>query len=288
MARLFRPAPPKEGSLYLGSLESEKVGLLSEHDSDIGDDWTESSPVYRVARGRQDRRRNHPLWNLLKSGLTVGWVGLLTYGLIRFFASTSPIYLDFHRASSLIDFSADRQEETPTPHTQAPPAVCQTPECIHAASEILYNLDSNYANIDPCTNFDQYVCGGWRDRNDMRSDQGSIFAGTLMEEHSETQLRHILERPDPPQADDTNNFKKLKAAYNACLDEPTLRGRGIKPLDELLAGLKKVYPVTNGLVSGSQDHLTSAILFLLKSGAEALVSPGVSVRFTSPATFGIS
>lgn len=242
--------------MYIGSLESEKVGLLSEHDSDAGEDWMEKSPVSRGLRARQNHRRSHSLWNLLKSGLTVGWVGLLTYGLIRFFTN--------------------KYEELPTPHPQAPPPVCQTPECIHAASEILYNLDPNHASIDPCTNFDQYVCGGWRDRHDMRSDQGSIFAGTLMEEHSETQLRHILERPDPPQADDANNFKKLKAAYNACLDESTLRERGTKPLDGLLARLKKVYPVTNGLVSGSQDHLTNAILFLLKSGVEALVSPGVS------------
>lgn len=111
----------------------------------------------------------------------------------------------------------------------------------------------------------------------MRSDQGSIFAGTLMEEHSETRLRHILERDSPPQEDDANNFKKLKAAYNACLDESTLRARGSKPLDELLAALQKVYPVTNELVSSTQNHLTSAILFLLKSGIEALVSPNVSV-----------
>lgn len=99
-----------------------------------------------------------------------------------------------------------------------------------------------------------------------------------MEEHSETQLRHILERSDPPQANDANNFKKLKAAYNACLDESTLRGRGTKPLDELVAGLKKVYPVANGLISEPHDHLTSAIFFLLKSGVDALVSLGVSVR----------
>lgn len=167
----------------------------------------------------------------------------------------------------------------PRPHTQSPPPVCQSPQCIHAASEILYNLDSNYTNIDPCSDFDQYVCGGWRERHDMRSDQGSIFAGTIMAENAQTRLRHILERSEAPNSADTDNFAKLKAAYTACLDESIIRKRGSEPLEEVLTELSKVYPVKSGLVSGTQDHLTNAILFLMKSGVEALVSQSISVSY---------
>lgn len=140
-------------------------------------------------------------------------------------------------------------------------------------------MDSNYTNIDPCSNFDQYVCGGWRERHDMRSDQGSIFAGTLMAENAQTRLRHILERSEAPDSADADNFAKLKAAYAACLDESTIRKRGSEPLEEVLTELTKVYPVKSGLVSGTQDHLTNAILFLMKSGVEALVSQDISVSY---------
>lgn len=111
----------------------------------------------------------------------------------------------------------------------------------------------------------------------MRSDQGSIFAGTIMEENAQTRLRHIIERPEAPDSADADNFAKLKAAYDACLDESTIRNRGSEPLDEVLSELHKVYPIKGGLVSGTQDHLTNAILFLMKSGVEALVSPSISV-----------
>lgn len=111
----------------------------------------------------------------------------------------------------------------------------------------------------------------------MRSDQGSIFAGTIMAENAQTRLRHIIERPEAPDSADVDNFEKLKAAYDACLDESTIRERGSEPLDEVLAELHKVYPVKGGLVAGTQDHLTDAIVFLMKSGVEALVSLGVSV-----------
>lgn len=115
----------------------------------------------------------------------------------------------------------------------------------------------------------------------MRSDQGSIFAGTIMAENAQTRLRHILERAEAPDSSDSDadadNFEKLKAAYDACLDESTIRKRGSEPLDEVLAKLQKIYPAKGGLVSGTQDHLTNAILFLMKSGVEALVSPSISV-----------
>lgn len=114
----------------------------------------------------------------------------------------------------------------------------------------------------------------------MRADQGSIFAGTIMEENAETILRHVLEQSKAPDSADVNNFEKIKAAYDACLNESVIKQRGSKPLDDLLASLKNVYPSKSGLIAGTQDHLTSALLFLMKSGVQALVSPGVSVSLT--------
>ncbi|KAJ5185294.1 Peptidase M13 neprilysin [Penicillium cf. griseofulvum] len=166
-------------------------------------------------------------------------------------------------------------EKNPSPHPEAPP-LCQSQECIHAASEILYNLDPKYEDIDPCTDFDQYVCGGWREHHDMRPDQGSIFAGTIMEENAQTKLRHILERTEPTESSDADNFKKLKAAYDACLDEATVSKRGSEPLTNILDELKTIYPAKAGLVNGSQDQLTSALLYLANAGVEALASSGVT------------
>lgn len=75
--------------------------------------------------------------------------------------------------------------------------LCLTPACVHAASEILYNLSPNYKELDPCEDFEELVCGGWRDRHDLRADQGDAFTGTIMSEQSELLLRHILEAPYP-------------------------------------------------------------------------------------------
>ncbi|KAG2413971.1 hypothetical protein HFD88_003162 [Aspergillus terreus] len=163
-------------------------------------------------------------------------------------------------------------------------AVCESSECVHAASEILYNLDPDYANIDPCTDFDQYVCGGWRERHDMRPDQGSIFAGTLMAEASQTRLRHLLESNDPP---DEPNFAKLKAAYDSCMDEKKISERGSEPLDKLLDSIEQIYSTGRPSVQGSATNLTDVILFLMESGVDALVAPYVGPDDRAPDTIAI-
>ena len=87
----------------------------------------------------------------------------------------------------------------PHPHPKTP--VCQSPACVHASSEILYNLHPQYKELDPCTNFEELVCGGWDDRHDLRPDQGDAFTGTIMSENSQMLLRHILEAPYPDNSD---------------------------------------------------------------------------------------
>ncbi|KAE8421745.1 hypothetical protein BDV36DRAFT_280350 [Aspergillus pseudocaelatus] len=149
-------------------------------------------------------------------------------------------------------------------------SICESPECVHAASEILYNLDPNYDQINPCTDFDQYVCGGWRERHDMRPDQGAIFAGTMMSETAQTRLRHLLSSSKPSEPADSNNFEKLKAAYTACMDETTVTKWGSKPLDNMLAEFEKIYSRDSTSLRGSNTDLTKAILYLMESGVEAL------------------
>ncbi|OKL63157.1 hypothetical protein UA08_01169 [Talaromyces atroroseus] len=158
------------------------------------------------------------------------------------------------------------------------PDLCLEPECIHAASEILYNLDPHYEDIDPCVDFDQYACGGWRDRHDMRPDQGSIFTGTFMSENAQMRLRHILEVPNVSgeqglSSADKHNFKKLKSAYDACIDVEALKQRGSQPLDDLLAEIATIYYLHD---EDPQKNLTDALLYLIQTDVSALATFSVS------------
>ncbi|KAH3068212.1 hypothetical protein KXW16_002298 [Aspergillus fumigatus] len=194
--------------------------------------------------------------------------------LIRFgvFSITIFISVAYYFWSIILNELAD--SVPPRPVT---PPLCESAECVHAASEILYSLDPNYAEIDPCEDFEQYVCGGWRERHDLRLDQGSMFTGTLMAEAAQMRLRHILESTSVPEAADEENLRKLKSAYNACLDEAVISKRGSEPLDALLAQLDDIYSAESTAV-GSDVNITDAVLFLMNSGVTALVEMGPGAK----------
>ncbi|KAM0328871.1 hypothetical protein ACHAQA_005287 [Verticillium albo-atrum] len=164
--------------------------------------------------------------------------------------------------------------------------VCLTPACVHAASEILYNLSPEYKKLDPCTDFEELVCGGWRDRHDLRSDQGDAFTGTIMAENSQLLLRHILEAPYPKSADagsaDEDNFNKMKSAYDACLNEDAIKASGIEPLKHILHELADVFK------SGGADSLEPPIRLLHKYGIVPLVSANTGADDRDPDTVVIS
>ncbi|CAP61572.1 uncharacterized protein PODANS_4_1760 [Podospora anserina S mat+] len=179
--------------------------------------------------------------------------------------------------------------------------VCLTPACIHASSEILYNLSPNFKELDPCTDFEELVCGGWRERHDLRPDQGDAFTGTIMSENSQLLLRHILEAPypksskhsyfSPMQLDSTSlsadeeNFNKLTDAYKACLDEPTIKELGIAPLAKIVEQVKQSFPVSD---SSSGNALSETILLLSRYGVAGLVSSGTGADDADPDVVAVS
>ncbi|KAI1297361.1 peptidase family M13 [Xylaria venustula] len=164
-------------------------------------------------------------------------------------------------------------------------SICMTPTCIHAASEILYNLSPDYKDLDPCTQFDNLVCDGFRERYDIPEDRSSFSTASIMSNTGQTILRHILESPYPGDSKhssfspmnlqklaastDEENFLTMKESYNACMNEATLKAIGLDPLTELISKVAQSFPVddqtydTEGLVQ-SEDYvkLSDAILLL--------------------------
>jgi endothelin-converting enzyme len=245
-------------------MDSEKAALMRA--GGLGED------VPQTRRHKCHGRRGPPPWPVRLAVLSI--VGLAIYNCSRLMSKpTTPPASDPSNASV----------ET-----------CLTPACIHASSEILYNLSPKYKELDPCTDFEELVCGGWRERHDLRPDQGSAFTGTIMAENSQLLLRHILEAPYPKSSKhsffspmrlaaashsvDEVNFEKLTSAYNACLDEDTIKDLGITPLSKIIDEIKASYPLT----ASSEDALGNTILLLAKYGISALVSPGARADDTNP------
>ncbi|KAI1447479.1 endothelin-converting enzyme 1 [Annulohypoxylon stygium] len=181
-------------------------------------------------------------------------------------------------------------------------SLCLTPACIHAASEILYNLSPDYQTIDACTHFDNLVCDGFGDRHDIPQDRSSYSTGTIMSENGQTTLRHILESPYPSKSEhssfsplnlmkvsassDEENFNMIQEAYNSCMNETSLQKIGVAPLVTLIDQIVASFPVAEGnsepVQKADYAALSDTILLLEKIGVGSFVGLGVGADDKNP------
>lgn len=177
-----------------------------------------------------------------------------------------------------------------------------TPTCVVAASEIIENMSPRYKEIDPCTDFEAFVCEGWSEKHDLRADQGSSFTGTVMAENAQQILRHLLEHPYPVNNeaievhsnDKSEIFGKLQDAYNACMNEEQIKTVGSSPLLVILRHIEGLFPAgkyeqipnsfpklpnqgQRGLSFKGENQLSRTMAYLTSIGVDALVSLGVGV-----------
>ncbi|KIH92144.1 endothelin-converting enzyme [Sporothrix brasiliensis 5110] len=174
--------------------------------------------------------------------------------------------------------------------------LCLTPACIHAADGYLTNLSPNYKNMDPCDDFEEFVCGGWRGAHDMRADQGMTDALGLINDGVTSTIRNILEGSYPDTSShstfspsnlnaavsstDRKNFEELKAAYDACMDVDAITKQGIQPIVALIDELAKTF----GSSSTSPVDYSDSVLFLKKRGINSFFSFYVSDDDKDPET----
>lgn len=84
---------------------------------------------------------------------------------------------------------------------------------------------------------------------------------------------------------DEENFDKMKAAYDACLDEDKIKSIGAEPLIKLLDEIKNAYPAA---ATDSGHSIKDAILLLAKYGVTGLVAAGTGADDTDPDTVVVS
>ncbi|MGB8540227.1 MAG: M13 family metallopeptidase [Candidatus Acidiferrales bacterium] len=128
------------------------------------------------------------------------------------------------------------------------------------------SLDPTAMNrtADPCVDFYEYSCGGWKKMNPIPSDQTSWSVYGKLYEDNLNYLRGILEQASTAKDPDAIT-QKIGDYYTACMDETEIEKLGAKPLQPALTAIHDL--------AGTKD-LATLIAILHLQGISALFDSG--------------
>ena len=89
-------------------------------------------------------------------------------------------------------------------------------------------------SADPCVDFYQFSCGGWRAKNPLPPDKARYNRYEEMSEGNKKKLREILEAAAQPGVPHDALSGQVGAYYSACVDESMAEKKGTTPLDPYL------------------------------------------------------
>src|SRR5215475_1900191 len=122
------------------------------------------------------------------------------------------------------------EQSTQQPAPKSSPSVAQMP----AEPVLPYtpSLDVNAMDksVDPCVDFYQYSCGGWKKNNPIPPDQTSWSVYGKLYQDNLNFLRGILEEAAQPNTSRDAVTQEIGDFYAACMDESAVEKRGITPI----------------------------------------------------------
>ena len=116
---------------------------------------------------------------------------------------------------------------TEVPPTPAPSAVCRTAACVSAAEAIKSSLN---ADVKPCDDFYEHVCGNWKSTHELPASKGRLTNFDVIGDVVAQRLKDIFAKKEEEEAE---SLAFVRRVFQACNDLDALEKDGLEPLQKV-------------------------------------------------------
>ena len=110
--------------------------------------------------------------------------------------------------------------------------VCESPECKTVAEYVKSSMNET---VNPCQDFYEFACGGWKGRNQIPESENEITAFTKLTKKIENATHFLLTQPSQPGESDA--LTKARKFYYSCMDKEKIEKKGPKPALDFLESI---------------------------------------------------
>jgi putative endopeptidase len=127
------------------------------------------------------------------------------------------------------------------------------------------DLTSMDRSVDPCVNFYQYVCGGWKTLNPIPADQATWDVYAKLANENQQFLWGILEQ-DAKAMDRTPIQQKVGDYFESCMNREAINAEGDRPIQPALARIDALSTRPELLAAITQLHHDAPGSYFFRSG----------------------
>lgn len=107
--------------------------------------------------------------------------------------------------------------------------MCLSAGCIHTASALLKSIDTS---VEPCDDFYNFACGGFRKSATIGEDKTKVNLFSLVNDKLQEQTLTVLIEESQP--GESKPFILAKNLYQSCVNTSIIEERGLAPLTTLI------------------------------------------------------